>query len=61
MAVIINEIEVVLEPPEPPAGEAPPEPTPRDEPMATETVLSPGDVRSVLDYLEHRETRVRAC
>lgn len=60
MAVLINEIEVVVEPPSAPAGEAPPEPmeaTPAAEPPLP---LSPADLRSVFRHLHERDERVRA-
>ena len=60
MAVLINEIEVVVEPPSAPAGEAPPEPAtskPAAEPPAA---LSPADLRSVFRHLHERDERVRA-
>lgn len=60
MAVLINELEVVVEPPSAPAGEAPPEPVA----AATETpppvALSPGDLRAVICHLTARAERVRA-
>lgn len=56
MAVIINDFEVIVEPPAQPGGAAP-RPTP--EPPAA-PVLSPQDIRELERHLAERFHRVRA-
>jgi hypothetical protein len=60
VAVLINQLEIVVEQPTPPAGEAPPEPTTSQrEPSAPP--LGTGDVAAALDFLAARAARLRAC
>lgn len=60
MAVLINELEVVLEPPAAPAGEAPPEPVSATQETEPSLPLTPADLRSVICHLDERAERVRA-
>lgn len=60
MAVLINEIEVVVEPPSAPAGEAPPEPATTPPVAEPPLALTPADLRAVHRHLEERDLRVRA-
>lgn len=58
MAVLINDLEVILEPPPAEAGEAPPET--RSSMPAPAAPMSPLDVDALITHLAQRESRVRA-
>ena len=58
MAVLINDLEVILEPPPVEAGEATPQSAP-GAPMPA-TSMSPFDLTTLIRHLEQRELRVRS-